>query len=184
MGTHVRGPATITHPQEYNGQLLSDWLKSNHWALGDKVKEQFSGELPFLFKVLSMTKALSIQAHPAKSHARELHATSPDLYRDPNHKPELVIALKDFEGFCGFRPFKEIQEFVSKIPELGAVIGQHCSHKMTSLTATASKEERKMVLKCVFTALMKCGEEMVTSQLGSLVQRLQSGSGDMGTCKN
>jgi mannose-6-phosphate isomerase len=57
-----------------------------------------TGELPFLFKVLSVQKALSIQAHPDVALARRLHATKPDLYKDANHKPEMAIALTQFEA--------------------------------------------------------------------------------------
>ena len=101
--------------------LLSDWLKDNQWALGDKVAADFDGEFPFLFKVLSINRALSIQAHPDKEHARKLHMEAPDKYPDPNHKPEMVIAMREFEGMCGFRPFPAIQEWVMKVPELRKV---------------------------------------------------------------
>lgn len=48
------------------------------------------------------------QAHPDKKLAERLYATRPDLYKDDNHKPEMAVALSDFEGLCGFRPFREI----------------------------------------------------------------------------
>ena len=54
-------------------------------------------------KVLSVGKALSIQAHPDIALAKKLHAERPDVYKDPNHKPEMAIALTKFEGLCGFR---------------------------------------------------------------------------------
>lgn len=101
--------------------LLSDWLKDNQWALGDKVAETYGGELPFLLKILSVRQALSIQAHPDKERAQELHQLAPDKYPDPNHKPEMVICLRDFEGLCGFRPFPAIQSWVIKVPELQKV---------------------------------------------------------------
>ena len=53
--------------------------------------------------MLSVGKALSIQAHPDIELARKLHAERPDVYKDPNHKPEMAIALTNFEGLCGFR---------------------------------------------------------------------------------
>lgn len=60
--------------------------------------------LSYLFKVLSVRTALSIQAHPNKDLAQKLHATYPDKYKDPNHKPEIAIALSDdfmaCYGFC------------------------------------------------------------------------------------
>jgi len=52
--------------------------------------------------VLSVAKALSIQAHPDKQLAQVLHKTQPQNYKDPNHKPEMALALTPFEAFCGF----------------------------------------------------------------------------------
>jgi mannose-6-phosphate isomerase len=44
--------------------------------------------------------------------AEKLHLEHPDIYRDPNHKPELAIALSPFEALCGFRPIEEIKHFL------------------------------------------------------------------------
>lgn len=65
MGTHPRGDAKILDnriPQKTLGQ----WIAANPDSLGSKVKARFQGTLPFLFKVLSVETALSIQAHPNK----------------------------------------------------------------------------------------------------------------------
>ena len=121
MGTHKKGPSVIKYPGPLSGILLSDWLTDNQWALGDRVADQFGGQLPFLLKILSINSALSIQAHPDKKRACQLHILDPDKYPDPNHKPELVIVLRDFEGLCGFRPFPEIQSWITKSPELQEV---------------------------------------------------------------
>ena len=61
-----------------------------------------SGALPFLFKILSVETPLSIQAHPHKQLAEELHHKYPDIYKDANHKPEMLIALTEFEALCSF----------------------------------------------------------------------------------
>lgn len=45
-------------------------------------------------------------------HAELLHKTCPDLYKDANHKPEMAIALTPFTGLCGFRPIREVAQFV------------------------------------------------------------------------
>lgn len=55
------------------------------------------------------------KAHPDKERARKLCATRPDLYKDENHKPEMAVALSEFEGLCGFRSFQEIRESSSSI---------------------------------------------------------------------
>ena len=64
MGTHAKGPSVISSSQ----QPLSDWLTKHPDAVGDKVTQIYpqTGQLPFLFKVLSVNKSLSIQAHPDK----------------------------------------------------------------------------------------------------------------------
>lgn len=59
MGTHPKGPSITKHSKEN----LSDYLKKNPEVGGCSSK---SGQLTFLFKVLSVNKALSIQAHPNK----------------------------------------------------------------------------------------------------------------------
>lgn len=62
MGTHVNGPCRLKN----ENQLLEDYIRSNPQCLGDAVIKRFGVQLPFLFKVLSVDKALSIQVHPNK----------------------------------------------------------------------------------------------------------------------
>lgn len=62
MGTHVNGPSFVVDTDE----SLSVWLQRNMDSLGSDVRKEFGDQLPFLFKVLSVRKALSIQAHPNK----------------------------------------------------------------------------------------------------------------------
>lgn len=56
--------------------------------------------------MLSVSKALSIQAHPDKELARTLHKLQPDAYKDGNHKPEMALAMTEFEALCGFITLK------------------------------------------------------------------------------
>lgn len=119
-------------------------------SLHPSVAAKFNGQLPFLFKVLSIAKALSIQAHPDKTLAERLHAERPQVYKDDNHKPEMAIALTEFEGLCGFRPLEEIAAALKDFPELAVVVGQDVADgffKKTSLNETSS---RKAALKSVF----------------------------------
>ena len=53
-------------------------------------------------QVLSVAKALSIQAHPDRDLAAALHALRPATYRDSNHKPEMAVAVTEFHALCGF----------------------------------------------------------------------------------
>lgn len=62
MGTHPNGPALIIE----RDVLLSEYLKDNLDAIGQIVRNKFGVTVPFLLKVLSIRKALSVQAHPEK----------------------------------------------------------------------------------------------------------------------
>ena len=60
MGTHPKGPSLIAS----SGESLAKWIESHPSSLGDL--QQLYNKLPFLFKVLSVNIALSIQVHPDK----------------------------------------------------------------------------------------------------------------------
>lgn len=64
MGTHPNGPSKI-HLDGVEKDL-GEWIGEHPEQLGKEVNEYFKGELPFLFKVLSVRTSLSIQAHPNK----------------------------------------------------------------------------------------------------------------------
>lgn len=56
----------------------------------------------FCNQVLSVAKALSIQAHPDQELAKALHKSMPNYYKDDNHKPEMALAITHFQALCGF----------------------------------------------------------------------------------
>jgi mannose-6-phosphate isomerase len=56
-----------------------------------------------------------------KDLASKLHAKNPDQFTDPNHKPEIALALGDFEAFCGFKALKDIQRLM-ELPPLQAFL--------------------------------------------------------------
>lgn len=76
-----------------------------------------------LFHFSTFILALSIQAHPDKKLAEQLHKSQPKLYTDPNHKPEMAIALTPFEALCEFRSLDDIQENIRNFPEFSALLG-------------------------------------------------------------
>lgn len=67
-------------------------------------------------QILSFAKALPLQIHPDKALAERLHATDPKKFGDPNHKPEIAIALSNFELFAGFKPLNEIEALMKLKP--------------------------------------------------------------------
>ncbi|XP_050310645.1 mannose-6-phosphate isomerase [Anthonomus grandis grandis] len=155
MGTHVNGTSIVKKTKE----KLSDIIKRHPNYLGEGVLEQFKQELPFLFKVLSVNKALSIQAHPSKSHAEELHSKFPDIYKDPNHKPEMAIALTRFEALCGFRPLAEIKSFFALVPELSDIVG--CEALLEDCT----------LIKKAFRAVLTCDKGKITNIINNILER-------------
>lgn len=96
FGTHPVAPAEIDLP---DGPV--------------PISEALGEELPFLLKVLAAEQALSIQVHPSSEQARvgfdrEQAAGIPlqdptRNYRDPHHKPELIVALTPFRALAGIR---------------------------------------------------------------------------------
>ncbi|NWI16537.1 MPI isomerase, partial [Crypturellus soui] len=170
MGAHPKGDAVI-RDNRVGQQTLSQWIADNPGCLGAKVKDTFGGRLPFLFKVLSVNTALSIQAHPSKELAAKLHAQFPEHYPDTNHKPEMAVALTPFEGLCGFRPVEEIVSFLQSVPELRALIGDVAAEQ---LERSVSDDPRGVsaALRVCFTRMMKSEKKFFVDQLNMLVKRI------------
>ncbi|MGW7581676.1 mannose-6-phosphate isomerase, class I [Kitasatospora sp. NPDC054768] len=112
MGAHPGAPSRADRgegPRRLDELIAAD----PEGELGAASVARFGPALPFLFKVLAAGIPLSIQAHPTLDQARAGFAAENALgipldapernYRDANHKPEMVCALGDFEGLCGFR---------------------------------------------------------------------------------
>lgn len=102
LGAHPGAPATVD--RDGSPVSLTDLLLAEpaHW-LGERLVGRFGTRLPFLLKVLAADAPLSLQAHPDADQARAGHAADPVNYVDPYHKPELLVALSEFEALCGFR---------------------------------------------------------------------------------
>lgn len=72
-----------------------------------------------------MTKALPLQEHPDRKLAEQLHQRDPKKFGDPNHKPEIAVALSKFELFAGWKPLNDIQQLFGLKPLQRFVPGQH-----------------------------------------------------------
>ncbi|KAI0269431.1 mannose-6-phosphate isomerase [Gloeopeniophorella convolvens] len=176
MGTHPKSPSLVSS----SGETLANYLSKHPALIGQKVVEKFDaadGNLPFLFKVLAIEKALSIQSHPDKPTAKELHAQHPDIYKDPNHKPEMALALTPFTALCGFLPLPRIAAYLAAVPELAALIPKAVLDEFTSVasTADASAPGAKQALRDVFAAVMTAPTDAFAAQLAALVARYEAG---------
>ncbi|KAH8717120.1 RmlC-like cupin domain-containing protein [Phaeosphaeriaceae sp. PMI808] len=114
MGTYPDLPSYVLS----TGEDLQDVLdKHSDELVGNAVTKKFNHtKLPYLPKVLSIAKALPLQLHPNKEMTSRLHAKNPDQFTDPNHKPEIALALGDFEAFCGFKPLEKIERLLQLPP--------------------------------------------------------------------
>ncbi|WP_307864999.1 mannose-6-phosphate isomerase, class I [Myceligenerans salitolerans] len=112
LGAHPSAPSR-TGPAD-DGTTLHSLIRSAPDAmLGKRVADEFGPRLPYLLKVLAARRALSLQVHPKPHTAREgfnrenrlgLPAGSPKRsFHDDQHKPEMLVALTQFEGLAGLR---------------------------------------------------------------------------------
>nr|BFD92351.1 mannose-6-phosphate isomerase, class I [Kitasatospora sp. Xyl93] len=135
MGAHPGAPSRADRgggPRRLDELIAAD----PEGELGAASVARFGPTLPFLFKVLAAGIPLSIQAHPTLDQARAGFAAENALgipldapersYRDANHKPEMICALGDFEGLCGFRPPAGAARLLAglAVPGLAPVIDQ------------------------------------------------------------
>ncbi len=129
-GAHPDEPSVLS-----DGTALDKAIATEpELLLGTAVRERFGDRLPFLMKVLAAETPLSLQAHPtddqaAAGFAAEEAAGIPRdsatrTFKDPFHKPELLLALTPFEALCGFRPVEESLHCLAKlqVPELKPTI--------------------------------------------------------------
>ncbi|KAI0879924.1 mannose-6-phosphate isomerase [Annulohypoxylon maeteangense] len=177
MGTHPSNPSKDLQ----SGRTLLELVEENQMLLAPSVRARYGTKLPFLFKVLSINKALSIQAHPNKKLAEKLHARDPRNYPDDNHKPEMAIAITDFEGLCGFRPLAEIAHFLSSVSALRQLVGEDAAKSFIdtvrgqeSDNSSESTTQNKRALQSAFAALMNSSQEDVASASKALVSEAET----------
>ena len=93
------------------------------------------------------------------------------VYKDNNHKPEMALAITDFEALCGFVTIKELSEALHNIPELTAVVGQQQADAIHRSCKSSTGAE--LALKQAFTSLMTADPNSVAEQIEILDDRLQ-----------
>ncbi|MET9845466.1 mannose-6-phosphate isomerase, class I [Streptomyces ossamyceticus] len=108
MGAHPGAPSRTPR-----GPLTEVIDEAPERELGPRTVAKFGPRLPFLLKILAAGAPLSLQVHPDLEQAREGFEDEESRgipidaghrnYKDANHKPELICALTEFDGLCGFR---------------------------------------------------------------------------------
>ncbi|MFC8365437.1 mannose-6-phosphate isomerase, class I [Streptomyces griseorubiginosus] len=108
MGAHPGAPSRTDR-----GTLVEVIDADPARELGEAAVAKFGPRLPFLLKILAAGAPLSLQVHPDLAQAKEGYEDEEHRgipvdaghrnYKDANHKPELICALTEFDGLCGFR---------------------------------------------------------------------------------
>lgn len=108
MGAHPGAPSRTDR-----GTLVEVIDADPARELGEAAVAKFGPRLPFLLKILAAGAPLSLQVHPDLAQAKEGYEDEERRgipvdaghrnYKDANHKPELICALTEFDGLCGFR---------------------------------------------------------------------------------
>lgn len=133
-------------------------------ADGRSLAEVTKGNLPYLLKLLAAASPLSIQVHPSAEQARAGFARdqalppAERLYLDDRHKPEILVALSDFEAIVGMRP-------ASEALELAALLGDAASGLIAKLQEPAEPERA-----AVRWALSDENAEEVQAVIAAIVQ--------------
>jgi mannose-6-phosphate isomerase len=176
MGAHpgASSLAVMGDRQTSLGEIIKN---DPEGVLGRAVAGKFHDRLPFLFKVLSAARPLSIQAHPNKEQAdkgfarenfKGIPIDSPERnYRDPNHKPELICALTQMWALKGFRRKEEIIELVHKVDSPSLI-----SHGKLLRT-----QGEKNGLKSFFVSLLvmdKEGQKSIVEEVIGKVNNLET----------
>ncbi|MBJ7289866.1 mannose-6-phosphate isomerase, class I [Williamsia sp.] len=154
FGAHPGAPSLVVGDDatDPSADLLSVIERDPDAELGGECAQTFANRLPFLVKILAADEPLSLQAHPTLEQARAgfarenaagipVGATNRN-YRDDNHKPELVVALTEFDALAGFRDPATTIELLRDLqvaeldPYLGLLAGQPDSDGLRALFTT------------------------------------------------
>jgi mannose-6-phosphate isomerase len=126
MGAHPDAPSRLPDGRGLDAAIAA----APNELLGAAVHARFGARLPFLMKVLAADTPLSLQAHPTTAQAEVGFAAEEAAgvprndptrtFKDPFHKPEVLLAITPMEALCGFRPVEESLHCLAKLqlPEL------------------------------------------------------------------
>lgn len=121
---------------------------------------------------------MPLQIHPNKDLASKLHQKDPSNFTDPNHKPEIALALSKFELFAGFKPLPQIEPLF-RLPPLQPFVpsgqkGSWNDETLRNVTRNLLKADLETVKK-VQAELAKTpkGELGDAAYLLDLLSRLQ-----------
>lgn len=173
IGAHPKAPSLIIDSDKEIplNELIARYPNE---ILGESTVRLYNNKLPFLFKVLSAGEALSIQAHPNKAQAEELHRIDPVNYPDDNHKPEIAIAIDAFTALVGFRSYTEILSVLKNYPEIVRFVGADVANVFLNSNADNPAQIKTNIKQLYTELLIKATKnpESLEQSLNELERRL------------
>lgn len=178
MGDHPPAASSVKL-EDGNSILLNDLISQDPEKYLGKAYAQFGKDgLPFLMKVLSVNKTLSLQVHPDKELAKELHEKQPDVYKDNNYKPEISIALSEFECMCNFREYAEIVEAFKEVPILREFLGEEVVEKFENCAEADRRERMREIIKTFLSKDGNAVKEYTTKLVSYISQKPEKSTRD------
>jgi len=165
IGAHPSAPSQVNISNDLID--LTELIKKHPVEiLGETVFKRFGANLPFLFKVLSAGKPLSIQAHPNKSQAVRLHQRDSIHYPDSNHKLEIAIAIDNLKALVGLLNIVELSKKLELYPPI-----QSFTDRVLPGDSTISEADETTIVKQFYSTLIRksVGEPQL---YGNLVESL------------
>ena len=165
IGAHPSAPSQVNISNDLID--LTELIKKHPVEiLGETVFKRFGSNLPFLFKVLSAGKPLSIQAHPNKSQAVRLHRRDSIHYPDSNHKLEIAIAIDNLKALVGLLNIVELRKKLELYPPI-----QSFTDRVLPGDSTISEADETTIVKQFYSTLIRksVGEPQL---YGNLVESL------------
>ncbi|NLA23062.1 MAG: mannose-6-phosphate isomerase, class I [Candidatus Marinimicrobia bacterium] len=165
IGAHPSAPSQVNISNDLID--LTELIKKHPVEiLGETVFKRFGSNLPFLFKVLSAGKPLSIQAHPNKSQAVRLHRRDSIHYPDSNHKLEIAIAIDNLKALVGLLNIVELRKKLELYPPI-----QSFTDRVLPGDSTISEADETTIVKQFYSTLIRksVGEPQL---YGNLIESL------------
>ncbi|MDQ0732418.1 mannose-6-phosphate isomerase, class I [Arthrobacter sp. B1I2] len=169
IGAHPGAPsvAVLDTGRERLNELIG---ADPEGLLGPDRHAAFGSTLPFLMKVLAAESALSLQVHPTREQTASGFAAEDALgvpkdaqarnYKDPNHKPEMILALTDFEALCGFRPATETKAIFDALVTSFRETGPEIHEVLQQASSTLAAANDPTAVRRTFTGLIRGGDEV------------------------
>ncbi|NAZ88306.1 mannose-6-phosphate isomerase, class I, partial [Kineococcus indalonis] len=146
--------------------------------------------LGFLLKVLSAAAPLSLQAHPDRATAQRRFAEEEAagvpldaphrLYRDDEHKPELLYALEPFAAMAGFRSPADARELLAAL-ELPA-LPDGSTALLDGLLADLAGEDATAALRAATARLLTAAAGDAAPLVGAVAAACREVDDDSARC--